>query len=238
MRTILGIETATDLCSVAVDVDGEVRCSILLDRPRRHAERLVPMIADALAAVALSPDALDAVAVSAGPGSYTGLRIGVSTAKGIALAVGARFVPVPSLGALAWASRAPAGRTVVGSFRSRRQEVYAAAFRIAADGTPQPSGEPAAGVPADVLHALRLDPEDPALLVGEGADLLARILRATGTAHDVDTRVRPSASWVVREARRLASTGDPVDVDRFEPYYLRDFTARPASGSVFDRLPF
>src|SRR5690554_576977 len=98
---LLAIETATNVCSVAVAQSGRLRAEISLSRPRAHAEHLVPMIQDALRYADVRADQLQVVAVSSGPGSYTGLRIGVSTAKGLAEAVEAALVGVPTLMGLA-----------------------------------------------------------------------------------------------------------------------------------------
>jgi tRNA threonylcarbamoyladenosine biosynthesis protein TsaB len=238
MSVILGIETATDVCAAAVDVDGTVVCSVSLDRPRRHAERLVPMIGAALRAVGLRADDLQAVAVSAGPGSYTGLRIGVSTAKGICVATSARLLPVPSLEALALAAGAEPGRVVVAAFLARRAEVYAASFLIGPEGFPRTLRGPVAGPPGEALQELGAAPSGPVVVTGDGGRLVSAALRALGTPHVLDPVTRPTASAVVRLGRRIGAGSGPVDVERFEPYYLREFTARPAAGSVFDRLLF
>lgn len=234
MNVILGIETATDVCAAAVDVDGAIVCSASLDRPRKHAERLVPMMDDVLQVAGLTPGQIDAVAVSAGPGSYTGLRIGVSTAKGLALATGARFVAVSSLQAMALAAAADPGSAVLAAFTARRAEVYIASFVIGPDGIPVAGIGPLAGSPAELLRELSLDPSRSVTIVGDGGRIVAETLSREGIAFLRDPLARPSAAAVAR----LGRTANPVDLERFEPYYLREFTARPASGSVFDRLPF
>ncbi len=128
----LGIETAADTCAVAL-LDGSnplVELAILT--PRSHATRLAPLIREALAHAGAQPADLDVIAVSAGPGSYTGLRIGLSTAKGLCLASGAALAAVPTLDALADAALMPAedGDGVVVAARSRRGEIYGAAFDV------------------------------------------------------------------------------------------------------------
>ncbi|MEO1077246.1 MAG: tRNA (adenosine(37)-N6)-threonylcarbamoyltransferase complex dimerization subunit type 1 TsaB, partial [Bacteroidota bacterium] len=97
----LGIETATDVCSVALLEDDAVLAEASLRLPRQHAARLMPLVRDVLAHTGRATTDLDLVSVSEGPGSYTGLRIGVSTAKGLCLATGAALVGVGSLDALA-----------------------------------------------------------------------------------------------------------------------------------------
>lgn len=241
MTLLLSIETATDVCAVAVSRDGVLLAEVTLDEPRRHAERLVPMMEEALASAGISPTDLTAVAVSAGPGSYTGLRIGASTAKGIAFALSVPLVPVPSLQALAASVAVPAGTLIVAAFGARRGEVYAQSFRAGPDALPAPQSGPLAGSPGEVLPVLLpvAAPHSaiPLVLVGDGADLLARVADEMGVAHEARTHVRPTAAAVARVAEALLAARASVDADAFEPYYLRDFTAKLASGSIFDRLP-
>ena len=134
--TLLALETATDVCSVAVLRDGAVTAQASLHRPRVHAEQLVPLVDNLLERAAVNRADLDAIAVSMGPGSYTGLRIGVSTAKGLAMALDAALIGVPTLEALA-ASVQPAAATgdvACALLDARRDEVYAAAYEITDDG--------------------------------------------------------------------------------------------------------
>ncbi|PSQ99198.1 MAG: tRNA (adenosine(37)-N6)-threonylcarbamoyltransferase complex dimerization subunit type 1 TsaB, partial [Bacteroidetes bacterium QS_9_68_14] len=128
---LLALTTATDACGVAVWQSEQLQSELTLHRPRRHGQRLVPLARDALAHAEADVGALDAVAVAAGPGSYTGLRIGASAAKGLCRATGAALMPVPTLGALAEAARpfAPQGTLLGAALASRRGEVYTAAFR-------------------------------------------------------------------------------------------------------------
>ena len=134
--TLLALETATDVCSAALMRDGTLTAQASLHRPRVHAEQLAPLIRDLLARAAVDRSALDAVAVSMGPGSYTGLRIGVSTAKGLALAVDAVLIGVPTLEALAASVQpcAELGDVACALLDARRDEVYAAAYRFDDDG--------------------------------------------------------------------------------------------------------
>ncbi len=108
---ILGIETSTDICSVALLRDGEV---VSIREGGEHARMLAVYIDEVLREASIAASALDAVAVSAGPGSYTGLRIGVSTAKGLCYALGIPLIAIGSLEALA---RQVAGRFPEGAVR-------------------------------------------------------------------------------------------------------------------------
>lgn len=127
---LLALETATSVCAVAL-LDGQGACVAerTTDEPRAHAARLAPMIAEVLAEGGIAPVDLATVAVSAGPGSFTGLRIGMGTAAGLALSTGAGLVRVPTLDALLNAARA-ADRFAeevpcVAVLPSRRGEVFA-----------------------------------------------------------------------------------------------------------------
>lgn len=125
---VLGIETATVVCSVGVAEDGQVIGEIRLAAKNIHAEALADSIRDLLNLLGLLPAGLDGIAVSSGPGSFTGLRIGVATAKGLAFSLGKPLVGVDTLHAQAAAAGRSAG-TIVPVIRARRDEVYAARYR-------------------------------------------------------------------------------------------------------------
>lgn len=242
--TLLALETATDVCSVALWHGGRPASELTLRRPRAHAEQLVPMIEDALRQSGVARRDLSSVAVSMGPGSYTGLRIGVSTAKGLAVALGVPLVGVPSLEALAaqavpWAG---AGDGIVAAFKARREEVYLAAFRVGAEG------ELEEAAPASVL---RLDEVPRRLadvggatcwLVGEGA----ADVHAAWTADVRGGALRwlppeaaaPSAAWVAHRALGRLERGETADVATFEPFYLKAFVALRPQRSAVEKLSF
>lgn len=234
---ILALETATDTLAVALLREGVVEVELVLRRPRAHAAHLAPFIRDALALAGLAPRDVRAVAVSMGPGSYTGLRIGVSTAKGFAAATGARLVGVPTLAALA-AVAAPLARpdeAVVAALGARRREVYAAAWR---------QGEAvaeAAAVPAEALAAWCAEHGlGDVLLAGDGAGRAAEAL--AGSERAVRTLppavAVPSAAAVARLGALRLAQGEADDVAAFEPFYLKEFIAEKRRGTAFDRLPF
>ncbi|HYE94779.1 MAG TPA: tRNA (adenosine(37)-N6)-threonylcarbamoyltransferase complex dimerization subunit type 1 TsaB [Rubricoccaceae bacterium] len=225
---LLGLETATDICGVALLDEDVLVVSAEVARPRAHAAHLVPLIRDVLAHAGATAADLGAVAVSAGPGSFTGLRIGVSTAKGLCAASGAALVGVPTLEALARAVLPAAlpGDAVVAALPSRRGEVFAAAFDVE-DGRLAPSGEVAALTHEDV--AGWLPPNERLWLVGGAAESLAEVGRRPA-------RLWPATASAVRVARLGAErfrAGHLEDVAAFEPAYLKAFVARPAR-PIFD----
>jgi len=127
---VLGIDTATTTASVGVRRHG-IDCAEQSQETRSHAATLLDLIDRTLSDAEIRMAEVDAVAVSLGPGSFTGLRVGLSTAKGLAYAVGAKLAGVSTLEALAWAVSDYEGE-VVTLLDARKEEVYAARFRMAA----------------------------------------------------------------------------------------------------------
>jgi tRNA threonylcarbamoyladenosine biosynthesis protein TsaB len=228
--TLLALETATETCGVALLRDDQVVAEAHLHRPRVHSERLTPLVEDVLRHAEVAADALDAVAVSMGPGSYTGLRIGVSTAKGWALATDAALVGVPTLAAYAAQLRsvARAGDVVCPLFDARRDEVYAAAYRVAPGGLAEHAATTALTVDRlpDWVGAVtgRL------WLLGDGAAKSRDALADVGTDQRVvpPDVMPPSAVWVGRRGRQRLRADGPDDVGTFEPLYVKEVHATPA----------
>lgn len=230
---ILAIETATDVCSVAVSDGAHVSYVRTLEVKRAHGERLAPLIAEAMDQ--LGSDArqrrrrsLDCVAVSAGPGSYTGLRIGVSSAKGVALALGIPLVGVPTLQALVAAAPDAQGHAV-GLLHAREREWYAATFTVAASGVIE--SRPAEIVSLADVQRLAVRDETTLVSDAQGATKLA----AAGCDAIAS---RPDAIAVARVGAGIFTDGGTVDIESFEPAYLRDFVPVSRERSIFDGLPF
>ena len=128
MARILSIETSTSICSVAIHEQGELLALAEIMEPGAHAEKLVSLVDAALKQAKLRLVDLAAVAVSQGPGSYTGLRIGVSTAKGIAYALDIPLIGINTLQAMAASQSIAEGEYVVAVLDARRKEVYTQTF--------------------------------------------------------------------------------------------------------------
>ena len=180
-RTLLAFDAAGRGCSAAVWRDGAVLASDRARMARGQAERLVPMIESVLNAAGVAHAALDAIAVTTGPGAFTGVRIGLATARGYALALGIPAIGIDNLTAIAAGTpaQARAGRTLLVLIDAKRADVYAQAFRP--DLTP--ASAPMAVTPEALDAAL---PPGPLLLAGDGDGAVAgsggaeAALRATG----------------------------------------------------------
>ena len=218
---LLAIETATENCSVALLDDGA-----LIDRselaPRRHAELVLPMAEALLAEAGMTRRQLDGIAVGRGPGAFTGVRLAISVAQGLALALDIPVVPVSSLAALAM--QAPDnGAAILAAIDARREEIYAGAFRFDAAGLVQPLD------PERVLAASDLTvPEAEAWnVIGTGwhayGDAISE--RLASAPRWTDGGRFPQAQDVARLAAPLFAAGEGVPPEQALPVYLRDKVA-------------
>lgn len=230
---LLAIETATDVCSTALLDEGAVVAVAEVLRARSHAGTLAVLIEGLLAREGIRARDLDVVAVSAGPGSYTGLRIGVSTAKGLCFASGAALVGVPSLEALAASvADVPAqGDLILTAVPSRRREVYAAAFRREQHAL-APVAEAAALTVDRIAGWLPRTPR-PCWIVGEAGPEIADLVGPNHRLLDPSLH-RASAVTVARLGWRRWQAGTAEDLAAFEPLYLKPFEVR-RQPAPFDR---
>ncbi len=215
---ILGIETATWRASVGLRIDGELVAEISRTAEGSHAVSLLALVHDVLQAGRCAVHEVDAVAVSGGPGSFTGLRIGLSVAKGISYATGARLVAVPTLEALARTVSHLDGN-VCPTLDARKGEVYAACFRSSAAGVERRSED--ALLSPEVL--LRILPTPCVVLgdaVGVYGSLLQERLGAAVTLLPEDTH-GPSGSVVAAMGFERLMADGPDDLTELEPRYIR-----------------
>lgn len=218
---LLGIETATDVCGVALFAEEVLLGEASVDKPRSHAAQLVPLIQQLLQGANRSAAELDVIAVSGGPGSYTGLRIGASTAKGLAFAADAALVAVPSLDALASCAPMNPRRPILVIFPSRRGEVYAAVFDVQANGLTRSMGPMAVSVGEldDLL------PSGEMYVLGPGSDLVREaIIPKPERLLFVDSAASPAA--VAKLGLERFRSGETENVASWEPYYLKAFIAK------------
>ena len=225
---LLGIETATELVGVAVADDSGPRAAVWATGRRRHAESLAPAILHVCTQAGVELADLNGLVVDTGPGLFTGLRVGVATAKALAQGLGLAVVGLSSLEVLAHAAYdAGADDEVVAVVDARRGEVFAGRYRpVDGTGRPVPVEPPGLFAPDDLADRLAGD-GIRRLLVGDGALRYADRWPADGTRLAGSSLAGPPpASLVTLGARYLAAGGtalDPVDV---HPVYLRDADAR------------
>lgn len=221
MALILAFETSTRMCSVALLRDGAVIGSRELNDGYSHAEKLTVFAQEVVAEAGHQFSELDAVAVSAGPGSYTGLRIGAATAKGLCFGSNMKLIAIGTLEALCYQSALP---TIPNAWKcpmidARRMEVYTALFDE--HGAEQ---VPTAAEIIDSSSFSELLEERPVLFFGDGADKCEETLGEHANAHFVKD-VFPSALTFGVLAERKFAAGQFEDVAYFEPFYLKDFVA-------------
>ncbi len=220
MAHILTIDTATTACSVALVKDGTVQALRENNQGLNHSVLLAPYIDALLREHRLEVRDLDAIAVSMGPGSYTGLRIGVSTAKGLCFGAGIPLIAVPTLRALA---RAVANRTGEDALYcpmldARRMEVYTALF----DRHNHPLTPTRAEIITPDSFAKELA-DRTVYFFGNGSDK-ARPLLTSPHARFIPG-VETSAAHLAPLAEQLFREGEFADTAYFEPFYLKDFIA-------------
>jgi tRNA threonylcarbamoyladenosine biosynthesis protein TsaB len=218
---LLAIETATEACSVAL-----LHGDSLVDRselaPRRHAELVLPMAESLLAEAGLARKQLDAIAVGQGPGAFTGVRLAISVAQGLALALDIPVVPVSSLAALAM--QAPKnGAAILAAIDARREEIYAGTFRFGADGLVEPLGL------EHVLPAseLVLPQADAWNVLGTGWGAYGEEIRERlpSPPRWADGDGYPQARDVALLAAPRFAAGKGVPPEQALPVYLRDKVA-------------
>jgi len=223
----LGLDTSTWTASVGVTCAGELVAERTRRAARSHALTLIPLIDETLAAAGIDVTRLSAVAVSNGPGSFTGLRIGLSTAKGLAYAIGARLVAVPSLQALARAL-GPREGLVCPLLDARKGEVYAAVFRWH-DGAIEQCGREQALSPRQLPGLV----DGPVTFVGDGVDLYQRLLCDLFGERALlvpASNLPPCGGMVARMGWERLCAGEETSVASLEPLYVRPSEAELKSG--------
>ena len=229
MSLILCIETGTDICSVGIARDGELMSLRESDQGRDHAKQVAVFVDELLRETGGKPDELDAVAVGMGPGSYTGLRIGVSFAKGLCYGLNIPLLAVGSLEALTDVAIKDyeAGIIQVEGWDeaflcpmvdARRMEVYTQIFNSRCEAQSEVSAEI---ITEDSFSQWRA--KGKLVIFGNGA---AKCQEMLPDAIYID--VAPSARGLTRIAHQLFEAGKTVDIAYFEPFYLKDFVVIPS----------
>lgn len=222
MACILHIETATDVCSVALSEDGAVLFSKEdFDGPQ-HAVTLGVFVDEMLSIADSHAKPIDAVAVSCGPGSYTGLRIGASMAKGICYGRNIPLIALPTLKVLSvpvlLMDELPENALLCPMIDARRMEVYATIYDRALNAVREAS--------ADIIDAESYKEylnKQPVYFFGNGAAKCKEVIKHPN-AHFLDN-IQPLARWMFPLAEREYLNGTFEDVAYFEPFYLKEFVA-------------
>ena len=223
-KIILGIETATKICSVAVSKGKKLLALREEGGEYSHAEKLNSFIEDCLKQAKISMQQIDAVAVSKGPGSYTGLRIGVSTAKGLCYALNKPLISVDTLQAMALKMKSE--NTDVDLYcpmlDARRMEVYTAFYNQ--------KNEKVEEISAKIIDEQSFNEElktKKVIFFGDGAEKCKEVLANNSNAVFSDNGL-PSAQFINEIASEKLENNQLEDVAYFEPYYLKDFIATTA----------
>lgn len=215
MSYILNIETATKNCSVSLAHNGvTLLCKEISDQGYSHAEKLHVFIDEIMKESGLAMADLQAIAVSQGPGSYTGLRIGVSSAKGLCYALSIPLIAVDTLTTLASQVQKTDG-LIVPMIDARRMEVYSAVF----DSNKEMIREVQAEILTEDSFTER---SEPIYFVGDSNEKAKSVLTKSNFIF-LDTIVFPSANEMSAISYDKFLKVDFVDVAYFEPYYLKDF---------------
>jgi tRNA threonylcarbamoyladenosine biosynthesis protein TsaB len=221
MSLILHIETATEVCSIVLAQEGRVISVVESYEPRIHASMTSVFIKEVMDKAGVSFPQLDAIAISRGPGSYTGLRIGVSTAKGLCFALDKPLIAVDTLKAMAGTflldEKNPKTESLlVPMIDARRMEVYGAVLDKSFNYI-----EP---VKAEILsgNSFMSQPEKPRILFGDGAAKAIELF-ADNVNVSIGNSFRHSARGMVCFALNSWNTKQFEDVAYFEPYYLKEF---------------
>lgn len=224
---ILCLETATAVCSVALCDGGSVIASRESEAEKSHASKLTVFIEDLLKAAAINVHDLEAVAVSKGPGSFTGLRIGVSVAKGIAYAAGIPLIGVETTLSMFHGFMSQSGNNkfniwetdlICPALDARRMEIYYTIFDI--------KGNTVKSIRAEIMDKntfSEMPTSSRIILFGDGAGKCRSVIKRENTVFDDDFRI--SASFMQKPAYEAFAGKRFEDVAYFEPFYLKDFLA-------------
>jgi tRNA threonylcarbamoyladenosine biosynthesis protein TsaB len=222
---ILALDTATFVASVAVWSDGDVRAEGDA-RASTHSEKLLPLVDDMLARAGLRPADLDAIACGAGPGSFTGLRIGLSTAKGLCFALGRPLVLVSSLAALALDARGPEGAIVLALLDAKKHELYAGLYE--ADARHPITAEVVIPPARLAEHVLAAAAGRRVVVVGDGAAAYPEVAARCGEILD-ERRATPGAGALARLAAARLAGGERDEILTAAPTYIRASEAEIAT---------
>ena len=232
MERLILIETSTALCSAALAEDGVITSYRESSAPKAHASLTAVFIQEMLEEKGLTIADCDAVCVSKGPGSYTGLRVGVSTAKGLCFGSGKPLIAISTLDILVAQAQIPDNlKYIVPMVDARRMEVYAAVYEIAgqAGNDVRQITETAPAIIDENSYSDILE-KGKVLFIGDGAGKCADVIK-----HPNATFVQcwPKASAMLVPAMKAYKEKQFEDVAYFEPFYLKEFVATVSKKKLF-----
>jgi len=221
MANLLSIETSTSVCSVNFSVDGQSVFNKIHEGEVSHASLLGVFVADAVKYAEKAGIKTDAVAVSAGPGSYTGLRIGLSEAKGLCYGWNVPLIAVPTLKILAVAALSAydiQNGLLCPMLDARRMEVYSALYDLQLNEIRKPKAEV-----IDTKSYQQDLAQQPIVFFGTGAEKCQTVIRSPQAQFLPD--IYPTAETMIGLANQAYAAQDFVNTAYFEPYYLKEFQA-------------
>ena len=218
---ILALESSATACSVALTRDGNVLAQAFQHSGLTHSRTLLPMVDNVLNSCGESMEHVDVVAVAAGPGSFTGLRIGVATAKGLAWAEDKDCAACSTLESMAWPLAHMEGKLIICAMDARRSQVYNALFLATGDGLERLSEDRAISL-ADLAEEVKKY-ENEKIVVGDGAKLCYNTLSEMGLSLTLaPEHLRMQSGWgVARAAEELAKRGELIRGEALNAVYHR-----------------
>lgn len=234
MPRLILIETSTSLCSTALVEGEEIICTRESSAPREHASKTAVFIREMLDERGLKVSDCDAVCISSGPGSYTGLRVGSSSAKGLCFGAGIPLIAIGTLDILAHQAIAealvPEGcSTVVPMIDARRMEVYSAVYSL--EGSLQPVRKTdVAPIVVDAGSFTDLLSSGPALFIGDGASKCTGVIDSPNA---IFVQECPKAAAMLKPALKAWKEKRFENTAYFEPFYLKEFVATVSRKNLF-----
>ncbi|MCF3098448.1 tRNA (adenosine(37)-N6)-threonylcarbamoyltransferase complex dimerization subunit type 1 TsaB [Aeromonas australiensis] len=217
---ILAVDTATEACSAALLV-GDKLFSRWEEAPRDHTRKILPMVQAVLEDAGISLSELDAIAFGRGPGSFTGVRIGISVAQGLAFGAGVPLIGISTLAAMAQgAYRLDGAQQVLTAIDARMNEVYFGRYELI-DGRMQLVGDEVVSEPAALVD-VRGKLAGPVTCVGTGFETYGETLSGLADELAVSQVRFPAAEDMLPLARAAWLAGEAVPVEQATPVYLRD----------------
>ena len=221
MAYILHLETATKACSVALSKEGKLlQIEESRDEQYSHGEKLTLFVQDVLQREGISPKELAAVSFSSGPGSYTGLRIGVSVAKGLCYSLSIPLIAIDSLSCLYELARLKYNQTIIPMIDARRMEVFCSVFS---------DGKQVRNIAAEILEEKTFSELEPFVVCGEATEKASQLWKDRDLTFDFE--IQSSAAGQVHAAWEKYQQKVFEDLAYFEPFYLKDFELKTKKSS-------